>query len=39
MLPKLSIAIPCGRKMLGPRIADVPSGVIFVTFSPSLLAV
>ena len=39
MLPKLSIAIPCGRKTVDPRIVDSPFGVIFVTFSPSLLAV
>ena len=31
MLPALSMAIPIGPLSVGPRIVDVPFGVIFVT--------
>ena len=39
MLPALSIAIPYGCESVGPKVVDVPSGVIFVTLFSPMLAV
>ena len=39
MLPAVSIAIPYGNEPVGPRMVDVPFGVIFETVFASWLVV